>query len=177
MRPPTVSFIIPVLNGETYIERCLLSIKNLISPGCTYEVIIIDNGSTDQTHHIIVNLGFKFHVIKGVNVSALRNQGTKQAKGRYFAFVDSDVELSRSWLENALSSFREKTVVASGCFPRVPPNATWVQATWDIHQSKRRSITTKQTVAWLPSMNLVVRREEFLAIGGFNEDLETAEDV
>jgi len=177
MISPTVSFIIPVLNGERYIERCLLSIKNLISPVYTYEVIIMDNGSTDKTHQIIATLGFQFHVIKGVNVSALRNQGTKQANGRYFAFVDSDVELSPSWLESALNSFSDNTVVASGCFPRVPPDATWVQATWDIHQSQRQSITTKQTVAWLPSMNLVVRREDFLRIVGFDEDLETAEDV
>jgi glycosyltransferase involved in cell wall biosynthesis len=174
---PTVSFIIPVLNGEKFIERCLRSIKNLAFPDDAFEVIIIDNGSTDKTHQIIADLGFKFHVIKGVNVSALRNQGTKQANGCYFAFVDSDVELSPSWIESALNSFSDKTVVASGCFPRVPPDATWVQATWDIHQSRRQLITTKQMVAWLPSMNVVVRREEFLRIGGFDEDLETAEDV
>src|SRR5919198_1303515 len=174
---PAVSFIIPVLNGEKHIEGCLLSIKNLAFPRCTYEVIIIDNGSTDKTHQIIENLGFKYQVIKGVNVGALRNQGTKQANGCYFAFIDSDVELSPSWLENALKSFSDKTVVASGCFPQVPPDATWVQATWDIHQSQRQSITKGKTSTWLPSMNFIVRRDDFSGIGGFNEDLETAEDV
>jgi glycosyltransferase involved in cell wall biosynthesis len=174
---PIVSFIIPVLNGEKYIERCLLSIRNLAFPSDAYEIIIIDNGSTDRTHQIIAMLGFKFLIIKGLNVSALRNQAAKHANGSYFAFVDSDVELSPSWIEKALASFGDKTVIASGCFPQVPPNATWVQATWDIHQSKHQLMTTRRAVSWLPSMNLVVRRADFLAIGGFNEGLETAEDV
>jgi len=177
MIPPIISFVIPVLNGEKYIERCLISIKGLIFSGHKYEVIIIDNGSTDNTHQIITNLGFKFHVIKDASVSTLRNQGAKRASGCYFAFIDSDVELSHSWFENALCSFTDKTVVASGCFPRVPSNATWVQATWDIHQSEPHSTAVRKAVSWLPSMNLVVRRDDFLAIGGFNEDLETAEDV
>jgi glycosyltransferase involved in cell wall biosynthesis len=177
MIPPIISFVIPVLNGEQYIERCLISIKNLVVHFHKYEVIVMDNGSTDNTHQIIADLGFEFHVIKGVNVSTLRNEGARQANGRYLAFVDSDVELSNSWLENALNSFTDETVIASGCFPRVPPNATWVQATWDIHQSKRQSITAMEMTQWLPSMNLVVRRDDFSAIGGFNENLETAEDV
>lgn len=177
MTSPILSFVIPVLNEERHIKRCLLSIKNLAVHYYTYEVIIIDNGSTDNTHQIIANLGFKFHILKGVNVGTLRNQGARQASGHYLAFVDSDVELANSWLKNVLSSFTDKTVVASGCFPRVPPNATWVQTTWDIHQSKRQSMTARKAAAWLPSMNLVVRRDDFLAIGGFNEDLETAEDV
>jgi len=177
MKPLIASFIIPVLNGERYIERCLLSIKNQIIKNYIYEVIILDNGSYDETHKIILSLGFKFHIIKGVNVSTLRNYGARQASGQYLAFVDSDVELSGLWLEAALNSFTEKTVLATGCFPRVPPNATWVQATWDVHQSKCQSVTSPSAVSWLPSMNLVVRRHDFLAIGGFNENLETAEDV
>jgi Glycosyltransferase like family 2 len=66
-------------------------------------------------------------------------------------------------------------VVAAGCFPSVPQPATWVQQTWDLHQ--RGSQPERRTVTWLPSMNLIVRRDAFVKIGGFNEELETAEDV
>jgi glycosyltransferase involved in cell wall biosynthesis len=174
---PCVSFIIPVFNSEQYIARCLRSICNLCASEATYEVLIIDNGSTDRTHQIIRDLGFTFQVIPKVNVSTLRNRGAALARGDYLAFVDSDVELTSRWLHNGLAPFADSQVVACGCFPGVPQEATWVQQAWDIHQRGRQSADKPVSVPWLPSMNLLVRRATFLAVSGFNEHLETAEDV
>src|SRR5262245_32110020 len=176
MAQPLVSFVIPVFNSERDIARCLLSIKHLHFPEGAYEVLIMDNGSTDQTHQIMRQLGFPFQVIPTVNVSTLRNRGAAIAQGEYIAFVDSDVELTPDWLHNGLATFTDQRVVACGCFPSVPPEATWVQQTWDIHQRGRQSEAKPTPVAWLASMNLIVRRAAFLAIAGFNENLETAED-
>ena len=177
MAKPLVSFVIPVFNSEQYIARCLRSIRNLCFPEAAYEVLIIDNGSTDRTHHIMRDLGFTFQVIPKVNVSTLRNRGAALAQGDYLAFVDSDVELTPRWLHNGLAPFADSQVVACGCFPGVPQEATWVQQAWDIHQRGRQSVDKPGSVPWLPSMNLLVRCDTFLAVSGFNEHLETAEDV
>jgi len=174
---PCISFIIPVFNSEQYIARCLCSIRNLCFSAAAYEVLIMDNGSTDRTHQIMRDLGFTFQVIPKVNVSTLRNRGAALAQGDYLAFVDSDVELTPRWLHNGLASFADSRVVACGCFPGVPPEATWVQQAWDIHQRGRQAIDKPESVPWFASMNLIVRRNAFLAISGFNENLETAEDV
>ena len=56
---PFVSFIIPVLNGERDIVRCLRSIQCLHFPREAYEVIVMDNGSTDRTPHLVRELGFR----------------------------------------------------------------------------------------------------------------------
>ena len=90
----TISFIIPVWNDEKNIARCLRSIRNLDFSQLTYEVVILDNGSTDTTHLIIEEMGFPFRVIEKVHVSELRNRGAAVAQGEYLAFIDSDVELS-----------------------------------------------------------------------------------
>jgi glycosyltransferase involved in cell wall biosynthesis len=172
-----VSFIIPVFNSEIFIEKCLLSIRKQFYSNEEYEVIILDNGSVDCTHQIMKELGFNFQVIQKVNVSTLRNYGAAVAQGDYLAFVDSDVELSPYWLQNALSSFHDCHVVASGCFPGIPQSSTWVQRAWDLHQRGRKNLTKPTPIPWLPSMNLIVRRDDFAAISGFNEDLVTAEDV
>lgn len=177
MAKPLVSFVIPVLNSERDIARCLLSIRNLRCPEGIYEVLIMDNGSTDKTHEIIHTLGLPFQVIPQVNVSTLRNRGAALAQGDYFAFVDSDVELAPDWLHYALQTCVDQRVVACGCFPGVPPEATWVQQTWDIHQRGRQAGDLSVVVPWLPSMNLFVRGEVFHAVEGFNEALVTAEDV
>jgi glycosyltransferase involved in cell wall biosynthesis len=177
MARPLVSFVIPVLNGENYIARCLLAIRNLQCSEGESEVLIMDNGSTDHTHEIIHNLGFDFQVVPGVHVSTLRNQGALKAQGEYVAFVDSDVELTPYWLHNGLAGFRDRKVVANGCIPDVPKDATWVQNAWDLHQRGRQIEAEPTPVSWLSSMNLIVRRDDFLAVSGFNDHLETAEDV
>ena len=176
MAIPLVSFVVPVFNSENDFARCLLSIRNQKLPVGEYEVLILDNGSTDRTPQIMRELGFDFQVIPNVNVSALRNRGATIARGDYVAFVDSDVELMPHWLQVGLAVFENSEVVACGCFPGVPAEATWVQQTWDLHQ-RRRQLVTPAPVSWVTSMNMIVRRNDFLAISGFNEHLKTSEDV
>jgi glycosyltransferase involved in cell wall biosynthesis len=174
---PVVSFVIPVLNGAADIARCLHSILALQALDEPYEVLVMDNGSTDHTPEIVEALGFDCHIVPKVHVSALRNRGVALAQGEYIAFVDADVELTPHWIRHGLAALRAPGIVACGCFPRVPPQATWVQRTWDVHQRGKTRDSVPRPVAWLPSMNLLVRRDAFLAIGGFNESLETTEDV
>lgn len=173
----TVSFVIPVLNGQQDIRRCLGSIKQLYFPPEAWEVIVMDNGSTDGTTHIVREMGFEFFVVPNVHVSTLRNQGVAKAKGEFIAFVDADVELTPNWLKDGLIVFKDVQVVASGCFPAVPLKSTWVQQAWDIHQRGTQHSLEPAPIAWLPSMNLIVRRADFLAVCGFNERLVTVEDV
>jgi len=174
---PWITFIIPVLNDDKNIARCLRSILSFGLEEKEFEVLIFDNGSTDHTQQILQEMGFSFMVITKVNVSVLRNHGAALARGDYLAFVDSDVELSPQWVKECLMAFKDPRVIASGCFPEVPPGPTWVQETWDIHQRGGRSVGALSPVSWLPSMNLLVRRDAFSEVGGFNEQLETAEDV
>ena len=174
---PLVSFVIPVYNDEKNISRCLQSIKNQVFPTHDIELVILDNGSTDRTPMILEEMGTPFHVVPNVHVSGLRNYGASLAHGEYLAFVDSDVELVPQWLSKGLEAFRRSDVVANGCFPNIPKESTWVQRTWDIHQRGRHLLSGPSPVSWLPSMNLVVRRQVFWDVGGFNEALETAEDV
>lgn len=90
---PKVSIIIPAYNIAPYLKRCLESVKNQ-----TYEeleVIIVDDGSTDQTGKIadfFAENDKRFHVIHKENggVSAARKTGLEQADGEYIGFVDGD---------------------------------------------------------------------------------------
>ena len=176
-RSPLVSVVIPVLNGEKFIARCLASIKNQQMRQGFYEVIIVDNGSTDRTHQLIGDAGFDFKHVETGRVSALRNHGARLARGRYLAFLDGDVELSPGWLETGLQGLQDSAVVAIGGPRRIPKDPTWVQEIWHLQRSGRRSKTEATPVPWLFTMALMVRRETFNAVAGFNERLETGEDV
>jgi len=175
---PEVSIVIPVFNGEEFLSRCLESIRNLnFSKEHNYEVLILDNGSTDATHSILRQFGLEFQIAPGITISALRNRGAAMARGDFLAFVDADVELSPSWLEEGLRCFANPKIVASGFPPRAPKRASWVQQTWDLHRHRNHRGLRPFPVDWLPSMNLLVRRNDFVAVCGFNEGLETSEDV
>lgn len=169
-----VSIIIPAFNEEKFLPLCLDSISRLNWPKDRFEIIVIDNGSTDNTCRIAES----YHAVvlkdPAKNVSGLRNLGAMNAGGDILAFVDADCIVSEDWLMEAEKYFNKKQYVAWGSPPGIPHNATWVQKAWYIVRQKETAV---EKVDWLESMNLFVRKHEFLQINGFDESLVTCEDV
>ena len=169
-----VSIIIPTYNEEKRLPTCLDSISRLDYSKEDIEVIVVDNGSTDGTREIAKSCGAEVLRDDSMNVSGLRNLGASQAKGDILAFVDADCIVSKDWLKNASKYSDDITVAAWGAPPAIPKESTWVQKTWYLVRQKEEVV---QNVDWLESMNLFVRKDHFLAMGGFNEALITCEDV
>ena len=101
-----ISIIVPVYNVEKYLEKCLNSILSQDYRG--YEVLLIDDGSTDNSPMICDDFSRKYNNIRVIHktnggLSAARNIGIKEAKGEYVFFVDSDDSL----YSNALSCLVE----------------------------------------------------------------------
>lgn len=95
-----LSFIIPVYNGQDYIIRCLDSITNLAIPEKDYEVIVVDDCSTDNTRDIVREYISSHKQVRLIcqpenhRQGAARNRGINEARGEYIMFVDSDDEVS-----------------------------------------------------------------------------------
>jgi glycosyltransferase involved in cell wall biosynthesis len=90
-----LSIIVPFYNVEAYIERCLISLVVQDISEDEYEIICINDGSSDKSAEIVENLQKEFANIvlidqKNQGVSRARNNGIKMAKGRYLLFIDSD---------------------------------------------------------------------------------------
>lgn len=90
-----LSIIIPVYNVEAYIKKCIISLEHQDIPAETYEIIIINDGSPDNSRQVVLDLMQQFSniiFIEQVNqgVSMARNAGMDRAVGKYFLFIDPD---------------------------------------------------------------------------------------
>ena len=96
-----VSLYIPVYNGESTIESVLKSVFEL-DPGPN-EIIVINDGSTDNTANILKNYEKNITVInnnKNMGLAFSRNVGLYKSKNENVASIDSDVEVSKNWLKH-----------------------------------------------------------------------------
>lgn len=167
----TFSFIIPVLNGEKYIQRCLKNILAEMDP--EDELIVVDNGSTDNTLMIVG--GFAPVILlkhPGVTISTLRNRGAEKATRRTLAFIDSDCLVCPGWRKAAVEVLSSPSTNVTGSIYDLPESPAWVEETW---YSFRPTTPTDTHV--LLGGNLVVDREIFDSVGGFDEKLITDEDT
>lgn len=171
---PTLSFVIPVLNDEARLRRCLESIRQDPAFSELAEAVVVDNGSTDGSAVMARNMGAMVLTRPGLRVSALRNDGAAAARGEFLAFVDADHELLAGWIGAVIEDLAEAGVGAVGAPYLAVRNGTWVQR---MYGRLRDHAPGRFDVEWLGSGNLAVRRSAFENIGGFDTTLETCEDV
>ena len=171
---PTVSIIIPVKNEEKNINLCLDGISNLEYSSDKLEVIIVDNGSTDNTRKIARKRGVKVFEMNEGTIASLRNLGVEKSKGEFIGFIDADVIVDRYWLVNALQYFNDENVVCVGSSPDIPDNPTWVESARYLNVIARPDMAETK---WITSMNMLIRKSVFKEVNGFSEGLITCEDV
>lgn len=171
---PFVSIIVPALNEEKYIGQCLSALKTITYPSDRCEIIVVDNGSTDQTVSIASELGVSVQVAPKVTISALRNLGVKRAKGDVVAFVDADCVVSPGWLRAAIPHLANKELGAVGSRYQHPENPHWIEKVW---YSQVKDLNYFGPVRWLSGGNIVMSRSCFEKVGGFDEQLRTNEDI
>lgn len=97
---PFVSVIIPAFNAEKTIAQCIESISSSSYPASKIEILVIDNGSTDQTATIVqkTNAIYFYEPQRGRSIA--RNRGIELSKGDYIAFLDADTYIDEAWIEN-----------------------------------------------------------------------------
>lgn len=107
-----VSIIIPIYNGEKYLQRCITSIMDQTYPFEKIQVILINNNSVDDSAKICAGFAYEFENIhfyseKEQGVSNARNTGIEHAEGKYIMFLDADDYISSHTVENVLSFFEK----------------------------------------------------------------------
>jgi glycosyltransferase involved in cell wall biosynthesis len=171
-----VSVIIPALNEEKMIGRCLGSLAASHFPRNAFEVILVDNGSTDRTLEIAQSFSTQLQLVirqaPGLNISGLRNLGATTAKGVVLAFLDADCSITSNWLEKAVLHLASESAGVIGGDYEIPEDSSWVARAW----YKGGYAPKDGEVTFVPAGNMLMRRSTFQRIGGFNEHIKTSED-
>ena len=121
-----LSIIIPIYNAENYIEDCMKSILDEIDNQTEIEVIMINDGSTDNSDKICNELNKNNKVVRYIKqsnkgVAQTRNRGIKEANGNYIMFVDADDKMTKNWYKNIMSNINDEADIyyfQSSIFPK-----------------------------------------------------------
>lgn len=112
-----LSIIIPAYNSEKFIEKCLLSCLNQDIPHNEYEIIVVDDGSTDNTKNIVLSMKEKYNNIQyfyqeNAAQGAARNNGLTNSSGKYVWFVDSDDWIEHNCIGTIINKLEEYKLTA-----------------------------------------------------------------
>ncbi|HHX64190.1 MAG TPA: glycosyltransferase [Chloroflexi bacterium] len=112
--PPTISVIIPVYNGAQTIEACLDSLLRQDYPAERYEIIVVENGSTDNTVEIVSRYPVRLLRCARRGPSPARNMGIAKSQADVVAFTDADCVADPSWLSQIVQPYVDPDIGGVG---------------------------------------------------------------
>ncbi len=178
---PAVSVVIPTYNYARFISQTIESVLAQTYP--IAEIIVVDDGSTDNTKKVVAAFGEKVCYIEQEKsgVCAARNNGAKQSSGDYIAFLDADDVWLSEKIEKQIAKFREDQQIGL-VHCRMREFDTESGETVRLHLEGEEGwvgdelLLYNKTVIIGPGGTIVVSREAFEAVGGFDTALKVGED-
>jgi cellulose synthase/poly-beta-1,6-N-acetylglucosamine synthase-like glycosyltransferase len=159
--PPLVSVIIPARNASATLERALLALREQRT-GAPYEVIVVDDGSGDETGEIADRLAPLVKTLRNgrsQGPGAARNRGVAAARGHVLAFTDADCFPEPDWLACGVQALEEADIVQGAVIPDPSARRTPFE----------RTLMVDRLSGFYQTANLFVRRDVFEAVGGFRD--------
>jgi glycosyltransferase involved in cell wall biosynthesis len=169
VKNPFISAIIPAYNEELYIEKCIASLKNQDLDESMYEIIVVDNGSNDNTYELAKNTGVTVLKEPQRGVSSARNKGAGHARGELLVFPDADCLYPKDWLTRIVNIFKESSDLDAlgGTFVFYDATPFWEKA----------SVISKIFVYHIAGGNMAVRKKAFQQVGGFDTRYNIGEEL
>lgn len=172
---PSISIVIPVLNAARLLPGCLESIRRLERGGQGLEILVVDNGSTDDTASVARERGATVLTESRPGPYAARNRGAAAARGEIIAFTDADCILDSGWamaLEAAMAQLDAVCGLSLGAAGgRI---ARLVQERYEANLRGRADAHPPRPV--FDTRNAAVTRDMFRRVGGFDARLDDFSD-
>ncbi|HXN05563.1 MAG TPA: glycosyltransferase family 2 protein [Nitrospiria bacterium] len=176
---PLISVVVCTYNRSSFLETCLQSLANQTLDKKAYEVVIVDNHSTDKTQEVAERFTRTYGTFRVIRenmqgLSYARNRGWHEAKGGYVAYIDDDARAAPDWCEQ-IKIFFEKHSDAKGVggpykayTPSPPPE--WFPSdygSWTLGEATRPLGNDE----WINGTNMIFAIEALRELDGFQEKL------
>jgi mycofactocin glycosyltransferase len=177
---PPVSIIVPVKDQAADLADCLESLEGLDWPRDKREIIVVDDGSVPP---LAAPPGVRlFRQEATLGPAAGRNLGARHAGGEILAFLDADCLAGRDWLRELVPFFQAEGVGAVGGYVAGYYRDSFLDRYEDacssLNMGRRLMLEGRGTSTfYVPTANLLVRRDVFMSTGGFGEGRRVGEDV
>jgi mycofactocin system glycosyltransferase len=180
---PFISIVIPTRDRAESVAECLESVYSQEYPSSRIEVIVVDDGSRDETQKLVSGFSCTLHRNpESRGQSYCRNLGARQAKSEILAFLDDDCVPGRTWLRDLTPYFQWEDVGAVGGYV----DGYFHRSRLDLYEKEfsrlnlgkyiLRGVKDRSTF-FIPTCNMLVRKKAFVETGGIREALHIGEDV
>jgi GT2 family glycosyltransferase len=174
-RWPSVSVVVCSYNGAATIADCLEGLQRLEYPD--YEVIVINDGSTDATPRIAQSYGMRVISTPNHGLSAARNLGLMAARGEIVAYTDDDARPDPHWLTYLAETFLQTSHVGVGGPNIAPPGDGLIaDCVANAPGGPLHVLLSDRLAEHIPGCNMAFWRESLEAIGGFDPRFRSAGD-
>jgi glycosyltransferase involved in cell wall biosynthesis len=179
---PSISIIIPTLNEEKLITQTISQFTPELKEKFNIEVIISDGGSKDKTLTLLNGTVDSILTIDDgeiQNIPAGRNAGVSSANGDllYFFNADTLIDDIEEFFKKTLSAFRDRKVLACTCKIKVfPPEVVWKDKIFHSFYNNYVRVLNALGMGMGRGECHIVRKEVFLHVKGYNEELSAGED-
>jgi GT2 family glycosyltransferase len=172
---PRVSVVVCSRDGASTLRECCQGLLALDYPD--YEVIVVDDGSTDATASIAADYGFRVISTENRGLSSARNTGWRAASGEIVAYLDDDAAPDPDWLKYLAVAFREGGYAGVGG-PNIPPPGASPVAACVAHApgNPNHVLLSDREAEHIPGCNCAFRRDSLEAVGGFDPHFRVAGD-
>ena len=171
-----VSVIVPALNEEKYLPRCLESLSRQ-SRREKSEIIVVDGGSIDRTVEVAKEYTHKV-IEQPSPVGTARNIGAKQAEGNILAFIDADTMASEDWIDEITRTFDSRPNAVGVTGPTLPYEGTQLdKLAYHVATGWAQRFSLKLGRPHVAGFNCAYRKGPFFDAGGFDENRVLSEDV
>jgi cellulose synthase/poly-beta-1,6-N-acetylglucosamine synthase-like glycosyltransferase len=170
---PFVSVVIPAYNSMSTIGKVVRGCFAQNYPRDKFEVIVVDDGSTDATKEIVQASPARYICQENAGPAKARNTGWKAAAGEIIFFTDSDCIPEEAWLSKMVAHYTDEAVGGVGGSYDIANKDNWLASC--IHEEiVQRHLKMPENVDYLGSFNLSYRKKVLEEVGGFDESYRMA---
>lgn len=168
------SVIVPAYNASRTIKMCLEALMGQFMPREEYEVIVVDDGSTDDTARIIREFPVKYVRQENRGPATARNRGVAEARGEIILFTDSDCVPEKNWIEEMAKPFRNSDVAAVKGAYRTLQSGVMARFSQLEFEERFEMLKKADSIDMVDTYSAAFRKEVFTGAGGFDTSFPVA---